>query len=139
MSVDRLACDRAVAEFRRQVALRVVLAIQDLRVRPVTVEYDLHREIAAVLTNRGIAFQREVPIAPRCRIDFLATGGVGIEVKKGKSRGPETWAQVRRYCQSEKLAALVLVVERNVHRPGDTCEGKPVHYVALNRLWGIAL
>jgi hypothetical protein len=93
--------------------------------------------LGQALTEAGIAWAHEVPLAPRCRIDFLC-GGVGIEVKRGKPERARVREQLRRYAGSGQIAALVLVTERQIDLPDSLC-GKPLAAVCLNRLWGIAL
>ena len=52
-------------------------ALQSLRVPLQQGEYDLHRLIGQRLTEAGIAYEHEVVLGPRCRIDLLV-GDVGI-------------------------------------------------------------
>lgn len=101
-------------------------------------EYDLHALVRAALTDAGIPCAHEVPLAPRCRIDFLCGGGIGIEIKRGQPDRKRILAQLTRYAACEPISALILVTERTVALPA-TIHGKPVACVCLNRLWGIAL
>ena len=48
-------------------------------------------------------------------------------------------AQARRYCSSELVLALILVVEQNVVHRDERLEDKPVYYVGLNGNWGVAV
>ncbi len=116
---------------------QVLAALRRLRVPLQRGEYDLHALVGQALTEAGIAWAHEVPLAPRCRIDFLC-GGVGIEVKRGKPERARVREQLRRYAGSERITALVLVTERQIDLPDSLC-GKPLAAVCLNRLWGIAL
>lgn len=117
---------------------QVLGALRSLRVGIVAYEHDLHQEIAATLIKHGIPFEREVRLAPRNRIDFLC-GPIGIEVKKGRPNSEEVRRQIERYCAFDQVQTLVLVVERHVFDHDRSATGKPVHYVALHKLWGIAL
>ena len=115
----------------------LVRALERLRIPLTDSEYQLHELIAAALHDGGFVVRHEAPLAPRCRIDFLA-GGVGIEVKRGKPDRRRLAEQCRRYLAQDALEALILVVDTSVALPDTLC-GKPVVVVALNRLWGIAL
>lgn len=117
---------------------RVLEALGGLRLSPVQYESELCLAIAGALEGAGIPFEREVSLGARRRIDFLCAGGVGIEVKKGWPNRAALAAQARRYCSSERVLALVLVVERNVVRAPETVEGTPVYYVGLDANWGMA-
>lgn len=102
-------------------------------------EYAIHAAVSAALTAAGIRHDHEVVLGPRCRIDFLCAGGIGIEIKRGKPNSAAVTRQVERYCRLPGIVGLVLVVERNVfHVPAECC-GVPVAYMALTRNWGIAL
>lgn len=100
-------------------------------------EYDLHRLVMDVLDAAGIAWEHEVKLAPRCRIDLMC-GSVGVEIKRGKPEPARIRAQLARYAACEQVSALILVTERTVLVPHQI-GGKPVKVVCLNRLWGIAL
>lgn len=100
-------------------------------------EYQLHKWIAAALRDGGFVVQHEVPIAPRCRIDFLINS-VGIEVKRRKPQKKTLLAQCTRYLQSEKLDALIVVLDTSIALPREI-GGKPLIVFGLNKLWGIAL
>ncbi|MEA4899160.1 MAG: hypothetical protein VB065_12995 [Eubacteriales bacterium] len=115
----------------------VLAALRPLRVPATPGEYDLHRMIGEALARAGIACEHEVPLAPRCRIDFLA-GDVGIEVKRGAAPARALRAQAEKYLKSDRLRALVLVATRGVRMPGRVA-GKRVVVFGLNRLWGVAL
>ncbi len=100
-------------------------------------EYDLHVLVREALEGGGIPCHHEVPLAPRCRIDFLC-GNVGIEIKRGKVDKRRVINQLTRYADCDQIAALILLTEGTVALP-DTIHGKPVTLICLNRLWGIAL
>ena len=96
-----------------------------------------YEALASWLTERGIACEHEVRLAPRCRIDVMC-GGVGIEIKRGKPEKSRLMAQLTRYAACGQVEALIVVCERSVDLPRTVC-GKPVKALCLNRLWGIAL
>ena len=99
-------------------------------------EYDLHGLVAQALQNAEIPFSHEASLAPRCRIDFLC-GDVGIEVKRGRPEKTPVEKQLRRYAETGKLAALILLAEKNAQVPAYAA-GVPVYCVSLQALWGVA-
>lgn len=116
---------------------RIVAALGNLRLHATASEQHIHREIGSMLRAAGIAYVHEAKIAPRCRVDFLCDGGVAIEVKRGKPHTGRVEAQVARYAASPLVAAVVLVLERNlIHTPAGA-HGKPVRVVSLATNWGI--
>lgn len=117
----------------------VLSSLRRLRVLNVGLEYSLQDAIAKQFDTDGIPYAKEYVLGPRNRIDFLIPGGIGVEVKKGKPNSVQLQAQAERYCRFDAVQTLVLVVERNVIDYDPVVNGKPVHYVALNKLWGIAL
>lgn len=122
-----------------ETARRVIGVLEGLRFDPCLLESEIHDAIAGDLTLKGIEFEREVEIGPRCRIDFLCEGGVGIEVKKGKVGSTVLGEQAARYCACESVAALILAVEDNAFSSIHISNGKTVYYVGLSMNWGIAL
>jgi hypothetical protein len=93
-------------------------------------EKQLQAALADVLAASGISARREVRIGPRDRIDLLYEG-VGIEVKIASST-PVVMRQVRRYCESPEIQALILVSDRARHlKMPPTVKGKPVRVHSL--------
>ena len=115
----------------------VLSALRTLRVPLQRGEYDLHGLVREALERAGLQADHEVPLAPRCRIDFLCEG-VGVEIKRGRIEHAKVLTQLRRYAACESVKALVLVTERTLALP-DELSGKPLRILCLNRLWGIAL
>lgn len=116
---------------------RIECALSSIRVPAVPGEYDIHDMIAMALSSDDIDYRHEAPLAPRCRIDFLAEG-VGIEVKKGKPARAAVLRQVTRYLESEQVEALILVSEKEIRLPAQI-DGKMVKTLSLSRFWGVAL
>lgn len=115
---------------------KIVAALGNLRLHATASEQHIHWEIGAALDRAGIPHKHEVKIAPRCRVDFLCDGGVAIEVKRGKPHTGRVEAQVARYAASPLVAAVVLVLERNlIHTPAGA-NRKPVRVVSLANNWG---
>jgi hypothetical protein len=117
----------------------VIRAISRIRAYPVTTEAEIYAMIARELDAEKMHYAREVKLGPRNRIDFIVAGRIGIETKKGKPNSKDVAAQIERYCVSPMIGELILVVERNVFQHVVSASGKPVHYIALNKLWGIAI
>jgi hypothetical protein len=105
---------------------------------PISYESQIYTEIERVFKESGILYEREVKIGSRMRIDFLC-GNVGVEVKKGKPNRCKVEKQVTRYCKSDRINSLVLVVERSLFSHLNESNGKKVYYVALNKLWGLSV
>jgi len=121
------------------IAENVVRALGDLRLHAMRSEYAVHEAIATCLRAAGIAFEHEVRVGSRCRVDFLCAGGVAIEVKRGKPITRVVAEQVERYCMCDPVRALVLVTERGLQQVVTEAHGKPVRTVTLAENWGIAL
>jgi hypothetical protein len=75
------------------------------------VEAELQAEIARVLEEAGLAFDREVRLGDRARIDFLSAAGVGIEVKT-RGSAPAVTRQLQRYAHSDRVHHLLLATTR---------------------------
>ncbi len=116
---------------------QVYKALCVLRVPLQQGEYDLHRLVMDALDASGIAWEHEVKLAPRCRIDLMC-GGVGIEIKRGRVDRTHLLAQLTKYAQCPQVEGLILVTEKTVALPRMLC-GKPLRLLCLNRLWGIAI
>ena len=112
-------------------------ALSALRIPLAVSEYQLHEWIAAALRDGGFVVQHEAVLGPRCRIDFLIDR-IGIEVKRGKPQKAQLIRQCTRYLASDKIDALILVLDMSVSLPRELC-GKPLITFGLNRLWGVAL
>lgn len=93
-------------------------------------ERELQDAIHVALSAAMGGVEREVQIAPGCRIDFRC-GVVGIEVKTKGSR-QELLRQVVRYLDQPSIEALVVVTRGMHHRDlPTTLRGKPLHVVRL--------
>ena len=116
---------------------RITRTLSGLRIPLIINEYQLHEHIAAALSDGGFVIQHEAVLGPRCRIDFLVDG-VGIEVKRGKPQKAALMKQCARYLASDKIEALILVLDTSVMLPGEIGSKKLITF-GLNKLWGIAL
>lgn len=88
-------------------------------------EKDLQDDVEMALTEAGITFSREVPLAGD-RIDFLCADGIGIECKI--AGGPSVvLEQLLRYAKCPEVQALILLTSRHTHRFQATeIGGKPL-------------
>ncbi len=116
---------------------RLTRTLSSLRIPLTESEYQLHDCIAAALCSGGFVIRHEEKLGPRCRIDFWVDG-IGIEVKRGKPQKAALIRQCSRYLASDRLEALILVLDTSVSLPREL-EGKPLITFGLNKLWGIAL
>ena len=82
---------------------------------PAVNEIALQDAIAAAFTSAGIAFDREVILSGKDRIDFLVGGHLGLEVKIEGALS-EVTRQLHRYAQHDQIQGLVLVTTRMRHR-----------------------
>ncbi len=116
----------------------VLEALNKIRIKTNSVEYTIQDQIAIALNNAEIEFEKEVKLSPRNRIDFLISGGIGIEVKRGKPNTGSVINQLERYAGHKIVTELLLVSERSINIPS-RINGKPCMTFNLNRLWGIAI
>lgn len=95
-----------------------------------TCEKDLQDGIAAVLTEAGLDFQRELELSRQDRPDFLLHR-VAIEVKVDGSLSALT-RQIARYAEHELVDGILVVTSlaRLTNLP-DEIRGKRVHVVHL--------
>lgn len=100
-------------------------------------EIQLHEGIASVLTAEGIAFEREVVVDPKNRMDFLVEGGLAIEVKVDGSFS-QAISQVSRYSALDTIHGVLLAATPQWARqalpmaPG-AFHGKPIEMAWLRR------
>lgn len=96
-------------------------------------EADLQAGIACVLADAGLTVERELLVAPRCRVD-LHVDRVGIEVKV-KGNAESVLRQLQRYAESDALDAFVLATTRAAHLAlPATVGGKPISIAYLTHL-----
>lgn len=118
-------------------AERILTAISVIRMPPMPEEYRIHEEIASALQSSGIDYIHEAKLGPGCRVDFLC-GSIAIEVKKGRPQAAPLKKQLYRYLQFDNVSSIILVLQKPCALP-EAINGKNVHIIALNRLWGVAL
>jgi hydroxypyruvate isomerase len=117
---------------------RVLVSLRTIRVSRIgQLEFALHDAVCASLAAQHIQFEKEYAFAGGCRADAWVDGIV-IEVKKQRPARAILMDQLTRYAEQDAVRGIVVVLERSIVLPG-TIEGKPVHVLSLNSLWGIAL
>lgn len=89
-------------------------------------------DLAREFYEAGIVAEREVNLGDGDIIDFLI-GDIGVELKlKGQRRA--IFRQCERYCQHDRISALVLATNAAMGMPL-AINGKPVHVVYLGMAW----
>jgi hypothetical protein len=116
----------------------IVRVLGDLRLHATSSEQEIHRCIANLLQAAGIAFEHECRLGKGSRVDFLCADGVAIEVKRGKPPTAVVIRQVERYCESDRVRAVILVLERGLIRVPTRVQWKQVRTVVLTTNWGIS-
>lgn len=116
---------------------QVMKALRTIRVQTVKEESFIHDQIKQVFDLYNIAYHHEYKLAPRNRIDFFVSGGIGVEVKKGKPYSKDIYRQLKRYAQFDEIKAVILVIERYQDVP-EEINGKPCRSIGLRKLWGIS-
>lgn len=129
-----------MTRFMDRVAIhRVIEALRTIRVTRIGGELELlHALVCNALAAAGISAVHEARIADGCRVDFLSSEGIVVEVKKRRPDRAATMAQLERYAACSSVKGIVLVVERSI-MPPDEIDGVPVHEVSLSALWGLAV
>jgi hypothetical protein len=99
-------------------------------------EAELQCQVEQRLRRHGIAFQSQVALSKRDRVDLLTAGGIAIELKV-KGSVSAVAGQLERYAQSDRVQELVLVTTRAVHRQ-IACVGqiysKPVRVIHVGAM-----
>lgn len=107
-----------------------ILSAQKLPTNPESATQDA---IQHALELAGIEFSREHRLSDMERIDFLALGRIGIEVKvQGAPRS--IYRQLERYAELEVIQCLILVSSRAMGKPA-TVKNKPLFFVSIGRAW----
>lgn len=94
-------------------------------------ETQLQDGIEIVLRQNRCEFNREVILNPFDRLDFLARGGIAIEVKIKGARHAVV-RQLLRYAQCSEVGALILVTTKANHlRMPERLNDKPLRVCSL--------
>lgn len=95
-----------------------------------TSEAELQAGIGQVLTQYGVAFEREVRLDGHSRVDFLVEKSIVIETKIHGS-APELMRQVSRYAEFPAVSSILVVTSRARHALPKSFNGKPVLIYSL--------
>lgn len=117
---------------------RILSALSQVRCGAACTEAELHALTARAFEANGVAAVHEAALGSRCRIDFLAEGCIGVEIKKSRPQPAALRSQLARYAACEQVESLIVVAPRGVNLP-PRIGGKRVTMFALERLWGICL
>lgn len=94
-------------------------------------ERELQDGIAQLLTGMGVIHEREVRLSNEDVIDFLVSGGLGIEVKI-QGTIVNLLRQLNRYAQHQDVKALLVVTGRmQLTGLPRAIGGKPLRVVSL--------
>lgn len=126
-----------IFEVKKLDIAEVMSVLKKLRVQLTAEEYEIHNEIKKILNSSNIPFEYEYKLGPKNRIDFLVSGGVGIEVKKRRPNQSNVLNQLRRYSEFDEVQSLILVTGKSVFVPEDI-NGKAIKVLSLTHLWGIS-
>jgi anthranilate phosphoribosyltransferase len=113
--------------------IKHVLGVLETQRFDLSDEYATQQGIGKALTAAGISHAAEVRLDARSRLDFLVEGGITIEVKLQAS-AREIHRQLLRYCQHERVQAVILATARTIGLPSEL-NGKPCHIAQLGRGW----
>jgi hypothetical protein len=94
-------------------------------------EAELQEAVALVLDGAGLAYQREVRLSPRDRVDFMVDGGIALELKVTTSQ-KSLLAQVLRYAAHSQVTAIVVgsTTHRALGIPTEA-HGKPMRVIHM--------
>ena len=112
-------------------------ALSCIRIKRMMEEIDIQNEIELQFRKSHISYQREIKVAPRCRLDFLV-GDIAVEIKKRRPARGKLVRQIERYASLPIIKGVVIVLEKNTSLPRTICD-KPVKIFSLNMLWGVAI
>lgn len=111
----------------------IVKALANVAIRT-TDELELNGAVRSLLDAAGIAYEAEVRLTERDRIDFLTDNAVGIELKT-KGSTAALVRQLERYAQSERVDVLVVVTTlRRLTLLPMTVHGKMVTAICVGGL-----
>ena len=110
---------------------QVILALTGHRF-PLHSEKAVQDEIAKLLTEKNIFYNREMELDKENRPDFMA-GTTAIEVKiSGQARA--IYRQCERYCSFDLVTELVLITNKALGFPHQI-NGKNCYVINLGRAW----
>lgn len=115
--------------------LATILAIGELLIKTrmdVATEKTLQNDIETAFKQRGIPYERELPLSPTDIPDFMVEG-LAIEVKIGGTNMP-VYRQCERYCTYDQVKGIMLVTTKPFNLP-EYIKEKPAYVVKLGTAW----
>lgn len=108
---------------------RILDALRTVRVLWFSREWDGASEVARRLTAAGVAHVRDYHLSRTCRADFIARGGIVIDVNALHRTEPAR--MVRRYTSSLSVRAVILLVSGDEPSRRILVDGKPVTFLNI--------
>lgn len=90
-------------------------------------------DVEKILTQAGIAFDREVRLTESDIVDFMVED-VGIELKLKGARKKEVYRQLCRYASHPRVRYLILASNLSMGLPAQIV-GKDAYFVRLGEAW----
>jgi len=90
-------------------------------------------DVEQILTQAGIAFEREVRLSESDIVDFMVEG-IAIELKLRGARKKEVYRQLCRYACQPRVGSLLLASNLSMGLPAQI-EGKDAYFVKLGEGW----
>ncbi|HEY4112879.1 MAG TPA: hypothetical protein VGM17_02355 [Rhizomicrobium sp.] len=118
---------------REQLVAVIATALGRARV-PLSDEKEAQAAISQILSDNGVAHEREHRLGPHDIPDFFCTPDLVIEAKMKAARPAAVYKQLKRYAGYDKVGALILVTNRAMGLPAAIC-GKPAYFISLGRAW----
>ena len=97
-------------------------------------EKSMQAQLAEVMTENKIEFEREKPLNQRDIPDFMVSGGIAIECKMRGARKMDVFNQLRRYAGHDDVKVLILATNLSMGLPAEI-GGKPSFFASLSRGW----
>ena len=91
----------------------------------------LQIDIEVALTALGVTFEREGRLTAKDRIDFLVSGGIGIEAKT-RCSPRQIYRQLERYAAHDAITSLILISGTATGLP-EAINGRPLFYISTGR------
>jgi len=117
------------------IRVREILKVIKDKQLPLNTEKELQSVLEDIFKEAGIELEREYRLDKLGIIDFYdKKNDVGIEVKiKGSKR--DTYSQCLRYCDYEKMKALILVTNKAINLPIEHTKEVRCYIFSLGITW----
>jgi hypothetical protein len=90
-------------------------------------------DVELLLTQAGVAFEREVRLTDSDIVDFMVHG-IGIELKLRGAKKKDVYKQLCRYARHPRVEAVLLASNMSMGLPVQI-EGKDAYFVKLGEAW----